>query len=157
MRSIVSPIPGYGRATATSACSAPTFARNASKSNAAARSLQSRSARASAIASAAWPVENALLTRSAMASPASSSSSAQSAMGEVGVLREIRLTDGSERAHERHVAGVERAGDRLCDLRADALVPGREPVRQEKQRRSDGVARVPADRDRRGGRRSQIG
>ena len=77
----VSPRPSEPRATAISGCSAPTLPRNASKSSAAAASIQRTSPPASWTASAACPVEYALPTRSAIASPASSAEFARARRG----------------------------------------------------------------------------
>ena len=149
--------PAYGRATATSLCSAPTLARKRLE-------VERRSEIAPVEERArVGDRERRLTGRERVADEECYGLSglelelSQGAIGEVGVLCEIRLTDGSERAHERRLAGVERVGDCLRDLRADALVSGREPVGEAKQRRSDSVIGCRRTEARRGGRKSQTG
>ena len=127
--------PDTGGRTATSACSAPTLARNASKSSAAATSIQSSSVRASATASAACPVENALLTRSATGF---AGLELELAAARRGRGRRSARDPPDRRVPSERTSGASPAlsasTTRSRDLGPHALVPGREAVGQPEQR-----------------------
>ena len=70
---------------------------------------------------------------------------AECAVREVGILRQIRLADGAERAHRRRLTGVERGDERVGHLRAGTLESRDDRVGQSNQRGAYDVLRQRAE------------